>query len=73
MNQNIKTKLYFTVIGMLVAVGCFFSSPVYSATLGESKSFYIDSSYDVSDKEETSATLQRISNRLYFYIDNAFC
>ncbi|MCH8741611.1 hypothetical protein IH779_01805 [Patescibacteria group bacterium] len=72
MSQNIKTKLYFTAIGMLVVGGCFFSSPVYSATLGESKSFYIDSSYDISGREKTTAVLQRISNRLYFYIDNAF-
>jgi len=72
MNQNIKIKLYFAFIGIFIAGGSFFSSAVFAATLGESKNFSIDSSYDVSGREEISATLQRISNQLYLYIDDAW-
>ena len=73
MNQNIKTKLHFIVIVTLILLGSFvFSSDVYAATLGEIKSFYIDSSYDASGRKEVSATLERISNQLYFYLDDSW-
>jgi hypothetical protein len=69
MSQNIKIKFY--LISIIILGGCFFSSNAYSASLGENKNFYIDPTYDFSGREETSATLVNISNRLYFYVDNA--
>jgi len=63
--------VHFVVIGIIILGGCFFSSNTYSAALGENKNFYIDPTYDFSSREETTATLVNISNRLYFYVDNS--
>ena len=62
--------MHLIVVGLFVLGGLFFSSDIYSATLGESKSFYIDSTYDTYQRKEITATLKKISNQLYFYVDN---
>lgn len=72
MNKSIKIKIYFISIAIFILGSCFFSSDVYSATLGEIKSFYINSSYDISGRKEITATLQRVSTHLYFYTDDTF-
>lgn len=72
MDKNIEIKIYFISIAMFILGSCFFSSDVYSATLGEIKSFYINSSYDISGRKEITATLQRVSTYLYFYTDDTF-
>lgn len=70
MNPNLKTKLYLIGFSIFILSGCFFSLNAYSATLGENKIFHIDPAYDASQRKEISATLRKISNQLYFYIDN---
>ena len=48
-------------------------APAVSADVsGETKLFFADSSYDFSQREVISATLQKISSQLYFYIDDTF-
>jgi len=71
MSQNIRIKFYFISTGIIILGGCFFSSNAYSAVLGEVKNFYIDPAYDFSAREEATATLTKVSNKLYFYIDNS--
>ena len=63
-----KKFLLFVVISTIIFSGVF----VEAATLGETRDFYVDSYYDISGRKEISATLQRISNQLYFYIDNSW-
>ncbi|XOA42585.1 MAG: peptidoglycan-binding domain-containing protein [Candidatus Nealsonbacteria bacterium] len=43
---------------------------VSAISLGEKTDFFVDPSYDFSQREEISAILQRIGKRAYFYIDN---
>ena len=40
--------------------------------VGQTANFFIDPSYDLSKREEISATLQKISQNLYFYIDDSW-
>ena len=63
-----KTTKIITLITLFLVLPLIVSA----ATLGETRNFYIDSSYDISERKEISATLQRISNQLYFYIDNTW-
>lgn len=50
----------------------FLSLPVFvsAVSLGQRIDFYVDPTYDLSEREEISAILQRISPKAYFYIDN---
>ena len=50
----------------------FLSLPVFvsAVSLGQKADFFVDSTYDLTQREEISATLQRIGSNLYFYIDD---
>ena len=50
----------------------FFSLPFFvnADIVGQQVEFYVDPSYDLSKREKISATLQKITNQLYFYIDD---
>ncbi|MCK4473966.1 hypothetical protein KAU40_01745 [Candidatus Parcubacteria bacterium] len=50
----------------------FFCLPsfVSAISLGQKTDFFVDSIYDISEREEISATLQRIGQNAYFYIDD---
>ena len=39
-------------------------------SLGQQSDFFVDPTYDLSEREEISATLQKIGPRAYFYIDD---
>ena len=57
----------------LFSVGIIFLSlPVFvsAVSVGERADFFVDPSFDSFQREETTATLQRISPDLYFYIDD---
>ena len=62
-------KILF-VAGIIISL----SLPLFAGadTLGQRANFYIDSSYDSFQRGVISATLQKISNQLYFYIDDNF-
>ncbi len=64
MTKNFKIIFIIAVI--------FFFLPIFTqaVSLGEKEDFFIDSNYDLSQREEISATLQRIGNSAYFYVDN---
>jgi len=48
----------------------FFSSFVFAYTLNQKANFFVDSSYDLQKREEVTATLQKISEQAYYYIDD---
>jgi len=43
---------------------------VSAISLGQKADFFVDPDYDLSQREEISATLQKISQKLYFYVDD---
>lgn len=62
-------KIKIISIGIILL---FLPQIVSATTLGEIRNFYIDSSYDISGRKEISASLNRISDYLYFYIDDSW-
>jgi len=60
-----KTKLLTITLLFLVLLPVI----VKADYTGQRTNFFIDSSYDLEKREETSAILQKTSQRAYFYID----
>jgi polyhydroxyalkanoate synthesis regulator phasin len=56
----------------LIIIAAFLFLPHWALAdyLGERVVFNIDPSYDSSNKSETTATLQKITDQLYFYLDD---
>jgi len=52
----------------------FLVTPLFlrAVQIGDSQNFNIDSSYDLTARSQTTATLRRITSKLYFYIDNGW-
>ncbi|KPJ57483.1 hypothetical protein AMJ49_00970 [Parcubacteria bacterium DG_74_2] len=50
----------------------FFSLPLFANadSVSQQVKFYVDSSYDLTKRDQVSATLQKVTNFLYFYIDD---
>ncbi|MCD6528508.1 hypothetical protein J7K44_02625 [bacterium] len=69
MSFRFKLKILFliSVIGIVFLFLPFFVSADY---LQQENTFFIEASYDSNQREQISATLQVISSRLYFYVDN---
>ena len=64
-----KTKLKIIFLGIAFLIFPLF---VYADTLGQQVKFNIDPSYDLQKREEILATLQKITNQIYFYLDDAW-
>jgi hypothetical protein len=66
LRQNWKLKFVFFVL-----ILTFLLSPCFALadSVGERRSFYIDPSYDLEERESINAVLQEKSGQLYFYID----
>jgi len=62
-----KTKIKIILIGVVFLAFPFFASADYS---GQKVNFLIDSTYDISNRSQISATLRKITSKLYFYIDD---
>ena len=62
-----KFKIIFIVV-VFLSLPSFISA----AFLGEKTNFYIDSTFDLPQREEISATLQFIGSNLYLYTDDAW-
>lgn len=65
-----KEKILFHSYWHLYIRWLFFFLECLLSNCGENKSFYIDSTYDVYQRKEITATLRKMSNQLYFYVDN---
>jgi hypothetical protein len=63
------------IITIIISVGVIFSIfPVFvsAASLREKVNFFIDSSYDLTGRSQLTATCQKITSQLYFYIDDSW-
>jgi len=63
-----KRLIFISIIVLFFLV----AAPLKAATLGESQNFYIEPSYDLSQREQLSATLIKISPQIYWYIDSSW-
>jgi len=59
------SKLKIILIGFLFLL----PSIVGAVSIGQIVNFYIDPSYDLQGRERISATLVKITNKLYFFVD----
>lgn len=50
----------------------FLSFPVLADELGDKNSFYVDSYYDWKERTQITATLKKISDKAYFYIEDEY-
>jgi len=62
-----QTKFIFFFFSVLV-----FFSPCFALadSQGQSRSFFVNTSYDLLDREKISATLEKVSQNAYFYLEN---
>ena len=65
MLKFLKTKIIF--IGIILLVAPLF---VNAISVGHEENFFVDPSYDLYGREKISATLVKITNQLYFYVDD---
>jgi len=54
----------------ILAFFLLFPSLVSADTLGQKVNFFVDPSYDLYGRDKISATLEKITNQLYFYVDD---
>jgi hypothetical protein len=61
------------ILTLLILGGFFvFFSSVSAANLGDNDSFFVDSTYDFNGRTSISATVMRISNNAYFYMEDEY-
>ena len=75
MNEFVKSfsKKRKFILTLLVLGGVFvFFSSVSAVSLGDNDGFFVDSTYDSSGRASISATLMRISDNAYFYMEDEY-
>jgi len=60
-----KKIIFIISLVLFLAVGF----EISAETIGDKKSFYIEPSYDLSEREELTAVLVKTTPELYFYVD----
>lgn len=62
------------ILTLLISGGIFISlySSAFAFEVGDKVNFFIDSSYDYNNRIQVSATLRRISENVYFYIEDDY-
>ncbi|MBZ9572229.1 hypothetical protein KJA15_02790 [Patescibacteria group bacterium] len=65
MFKKTKFKIFVGVLLISLVIPLYFQA----AQIGESQEFYVESSYDLSERSQLSTTLVKITPELYFYID----
>ncbi len=70
LNNSMKKIRKFEIFILVLLV--FITTPFYigATQKGESQDFNIDSSYDLTARSQVTATLKKITPKLYFYIDD---
>lgn len=69
---KIKTHRILIPIGMVLISFFIFTGPVFADSVGNTKSFFVNSDYDESGRTVLSATLREISDRAYFYVEDRY-
>ncbi|MBI2625307.1 MAG: hypothetical protein HYW70_03160 [Candidatus Nealsonbacteria bacterium] len=67
--KKISALLPFFLIGLLYLVPSFVEA---EDAMGQTRSFYIEESYDIDKRSQIDATVRKISPQLYFYIDESW-
>ena len=65
-------KKYFLIISVFCL--CFLVLPqkVFADVLNEQQTFFVEPSYDISNREKVAAVLKKIGTRAYFYVDEKY-
>ena len=63
-------KLSMKILFSLVLAVVFLPVVAQADFLGQTTTFFVDSSYDATKREELPAVLIKISPRLLFYVEN---
>ena len=68
----LKSKKF--IVGLIFSSAIFivFSHASFAAHLGDDESFIVDPMYDLNNRASTSATLLRISEHAYYYMEDAY-
>ncbi|MEA1936612.1 MAG: hypothetical protein U9N04_00690 [Patescibacteria group bacterium] len=64
-------RLFFFAISLLVIFAVQIQM-TKADSIGENRTFLVDSSYEYDDRSETMATLRKISSNTYFYIEDDY-
>ncbi len=64
-------KLFFCA-ALLIAISAVQVQMAKADSIGENRTFLIDSSYDHDDRSEITATLKKISSNAYFYVEDDY-
>jgi peptidoglycan hydrolase-like protein with peptidoglycan-binding domain len=65
MNFNIKV----TLISLVAILSFSITGDVYATSVGETINFNVDKSFDINSRTQITATLVRVSPKLYFYVE----
>ena len=69
--MSCMARKFFTIF-----LGCsvFLFIPLFASadTLSQQSSFFIDSDFDESERSEVASTLRKVTNQLYFYVEDAW-
>ena len=69
-----KFKIQNSKFKILLLIGGFFLLPVsiQAAELGDQVNFYVDSTYDISNRNQLTAELKVIGDFIYFYVEKDY-
>ena len=64
----------FSKIKIAFLILTFFCLPTFVSAVypGEKQVFFVENSYDSSEREQISATVQKIGENIYFFIDDDY-
>jgi len=65
-----KSKVFKLIFLFCLAVSLFGANKVLAFSIGDSKNFNVDPSYDYSNRTVVQATVQKIGERAIFYVEN---
>lgn len=65
-----KSKVFKLIFLFYLASSLFGANKVLAFSVGDSKNFNVDSSYDYSNRTGVQATVQKIGERAIFYVEN---
>jgi len=65
-----KSKVFKLIFLLCLAVSLFGANKVLAFSVGDSKNFNVDPSYDNSNRTVVQATVQKIGERAVFYVEN---
>jgi len=71
MLRNSNLKIIF-ILAIISGGIFFFPASVLSDSLNESRTFFVDPSYNLKGRDKVDATLKEISQKGYFYIENGY-